>query len=83
MSRVSINRAQGFVNPLPFFIQVDPMLFRDYLSLGLIILSIVNRVLISRELLMDQSPENAWRLKKRVFRNLQMVGITYLIWVLV
>jgi hypothetical protein len=36
-------------------------------------------VLISRELLMDQSPENVWRLKKRLFRNLQMGGITYLI----
>jgi 4-hydroxybenzoate polyprenyltransferase len=68
-----------FVNPLPFFIQVDPRLFRDYLFLGLVMLSVSNRVLISRELLMDQSPENVWRLKKRLFRNLQMGGITYLI----
>ncbi len=68
-----------FVNPLPFFIQVDPRLFRDYLFLGLVMLSVANRVLISRELLMDQSPENVWRLKKRLFRNLQMGGITYLI----
>jgi 4-hydroxybenzoate polyprenyltransferase len=68
-----------FVNPLPFFIQVDSRLFRDYLFLGLVMLSVANRVLISRELLMDQSPENVWRLKKRLFRNLQMGGITYLI----
>ncbi len=68
-----------FVNPLPFFIQVDPRLFRDYLFLGLVMLSVANRLLISRELLMDQSPENVWRLKKRLFRNLQMGGITYLI----
>ncbi len=68
-----------FVNPLPFFIQVDPRLFRDYLFLGLVMLSVANRLLISRELLIDQSPENVWRLKKRLFRNLQMGGITYLI----
>jgi 4-hydroxybenzoate polyprenyltransferase len=72
-----------FVNPLPFFVQVDPRLFRDYLFLGLVLFSIANRVLISRELLLDQSPENVWRLKKRLFRNLQMGGITYLIGFLV
>ena len=72
-----------FVNPLPFFIPGDPRLFRDYLFLGLVMLSVVNRVLISRELLMDQSPENVLRLKKRLFRNLQMGGITYLIGFLV
>lgn len=72
-----------FVNPLPFFIHVDPRLFRDYLFLGLVMLSVVNRVLISRELLMDQSPENVWKLKKRVFRNLQLGGICYLVGFLV
>jgi len=72
-----------FVNPLPFFVQVDPRLFRDYLFLGLVMFSVANRVLISRELLMDQSPENVRRLKKRLFRNLQMGGITYLIGFLV
>jgi len=72
-----------FVNPLPFFIQVDPRLFRDYLFLGFVMLSVTNRLLISRELLKDQSPENVWRLKKRLFRNLQMGGICYLIGFLV
>lgn len=72
-----------FVNPLPFFIQVDPRLFRDYLFLGLVMLSVANRVMISRELLMDQSPENVWRLKKRLFRNLQIGGMCYLVGFLV
>ena len=39
--------------------------------------------LISRDLLKDQSPENVWVLKKRVFRNLQLGGICYLIGFLV
>ena len=68
-----------FVNPLPFFVHIDPRLFRDYLFLGLVMLSVANRVIISRELLMDQSPENVWRLKKRLFRNLQIGGVCYLI----
>jgi len=76
---VTIGIGAVFVNPLPFFIHVDPRLFRDYLFLGLVMLSVANRVIISRELLMDQSPENVWRLKKRLFRNLQIGGVCYLI----
>jgi 4-hydroxybenzoate polyprenyltransferase len=72
-----------FANPLPFFICVDSRLFRDYLFLGLILVPIFNRLRISWALLRDQSPENIHRLKKRLFRNLQLGGLCYLIGFLV
>ncbi len=70
-------------DPLPFFIQIDPRLFGDYLFLALILLPVVNRLRISRSLLRDQSPENIFHLKKRAFRNLQLGCLCYLIGFLV
>jgi 4-hydroxybenzoate polyprenyltransferase len=66
-------------NTLPFFIQVDTRLYRDYLFLALIAIPILNRLLISRDLLRDQSSENIHQLKKKTFRNLQLGGLCYLI----
>jgi 4-hydroxybenzoate polyprenyltransferase len=72
-----------FVNPLPFFISVDPNLFRDPIFLALILIPVFNRLRISRSLLLDQSPENISDLKNRLFRNLQIGGLCYLIGFLV
>ncbi|MCW4050324.1 MAG: UbiA family prenyltransferase [Candidatus Bathyarchaeota archaeon] len=72
-----------FADPLPFFIHIDTRLFGDYLFLALILMPIVNRLRISRSLLDDQSPENIFHLKKRLFRNLQLGGLCYLIGFLV
>ena len=66
-------------DPLPFFVSVDPRLFGDYVFLALILVPVVNRVLISRALLLDHSPENIRGLRKRLFRNLQLGGVCYLI----
>lgn len=66
-------------DPLPFFINVDQRLFGDYLFLALILLPVINRIRISRSLLSDHSPENVFILKKRLFRNLQLGGLIYLI----
>jgi 4-hydroxybenzoate polyprenyltransferase len=66
-------------NILPFFLNVDPRLFRDYLFLALILAPVANRIWISRALINDYSPENIMRLKGRLFRNLQLGGICYLI----
>jgi 4-hydroxybenzoate polyprenyltransferase len=66
-------------DPLPFFIELDSRLSGDYLFLLLILLPVINRLLISRSLLKDQSPENIFRLKKKVFRNLQLGCLCYLI----
>jgi 4-hydroxybenzoate polyprenyltransferase len=67
------------VDPLPFFIEIDSRLSGDYLFLSLILLPVINRLFISRALLKDQSPENIFRLKKRIFRNLQLGCLCYLI----
>jgi 4-hydroxybenzoate polyprenyltransferase len=67
------------VDPLPFFIEIDSRLSGDYLFLSLILLPVFNRLFISKSLLKDQSPENIFRLKKRIFRNLQLGCLCYLI----
>ncbi len=66
-------------DPLPFFFDIDPRLKGDYLFLILILIPVVNRLLISRSLLNDQSKENIFRLKKRVFRNLLIGCLCYTI----
>ena len=66
-------------DPLPFFVSVDPRLFGDYIFLALILVPVANRILISRELLLDHSPENIRGLRRRLFRNLQLGGVCYLI----
>jgi 4-hydroxybenzoate polyprenyltransferase len=66
-------------DPLPFFIKIDPRLFGDVFFLGLILLPIFNRLNISRALLEDPTPRNILRLKKRLFRNLQLGGLCYLV----
>lgn len=68
-----------FANPLPFFYHLDHRLFGDYLFLTLILVPVVNRLWISRALFLDHSPENIMHLKKRLFRNLQLGGVCYLI----
>jgi len=67
------------VDPLPFFIEIDSRLSGDYLFLSLILLPVINRLFISRALLKDHSPENIFRLKRRIFRNLQLGCLCYLI----
>ena len=67
------------IDPLPFFIEIDSRLSGDYLFLSLILLPVINRLFISRSLLNDHSPENIFRLKKRIFRNLQLGCLCYLI----
>ncbi|UCD45387.1 MAG: UbiA family prenyltransferase [Candidatus Bathyarchaeota archaeon] len=71
------------VDPLPYFVMVDPRLHGDTLFLLLILVPVILRLSISFSLYRDQSRENVLRLKKRAFRNLQlgclcfMVGILY------
>ena len=66
------------VNLLPFFVNVDPRLYRDTLFLILIIAPMVSRLSITRSLLADQSRENIFRLKRRVFRNIQLGCLCFL-----
>lgn len=70
------------VNPLPFFINIDTRLHRDYLYLILILIPIIFRINISKSLSKDQSPESIFSLKKRVFRNIQLGCMCFLIGIL-
>ena len=76
---ILIGAGAVLANSFPFFILVDPRLFGDHLFLALTLLLVVNRLRISRSLLDDRSPENIFHLKKRLFRNLQLGGLCYLI----
>ena len=67
-----------FVNLLPFFVNLDPRLYRDTLFLLLIMAPLVSRVSITRSLLADQSRKNIFHLKQRVFRNIQLGAFCFL-----
>ena len=67
------------IDPLPFFIHVDPRLYGDYLFLFLILIPVISRIGISKSLFEDQSKENIFRLKKKVFRNIQLGCVCFLI----
>jgi 4-hydroxybenzoate polyprenyltransferase len=75
----TIGLGSVLANPFPFFLNVDSRLFRDNIFLFLILAPIINRILISKDLINDYSPENIIRLKSRLFRNLQLGGVCYLI----
>lgn len=71
-----------FVDPLPYFVMIDPRLYGDPVFLLLIITVVASRLSISLALYRDHSRENVFRLKKRAFRNLQLGCICFLIGVL-
>lgn len=67
------------VDPLPYFVMVDPRLHGDALFLLLILVPVILRLSISISLYRDQSRENVLRLKKRAFRNLQLGCLCFLV----
>jgi 4-hydroxybenzoate polyprenyltransferase len=82
MLSVIIGLGAVVVNPIPFFICFDPRLFHDHLFLVLVLISVINRLIISINLLRDQSSDNIKKLKNRLFRNLQLGGFGYIIGIL-
>lgn len=70
------------VDPLPYFVMVDPRLHGDALFLLLILVPVILRLSISISLYRDQSRENVLRLKKRAFRNLQLGCLCFLVGIL-
>jgi 4-hydroxybenzoate polyprenyltransferase len=71
-----------FVDPLPFFIMIDPRLYRDSVFLLLMITIVASRLFISLSLYRDHSRENVLRLKKRAFRNIQLGCVCFLVGIL-
>lgn len=70
------------LDPLPFFIMIDPRLYLGYAFLLLILIPIVSYFFISKSLMKDQSKKNVFQLKKRVFVTMQVGCMAYLIGVL-
>lgn len=71
------------LSPLPFFIGIENRLRGDSLFLVLALVSVVDRARVLRGLTLDQSPNKVLELKGRLFRNLQVSGLVYLIGILV
>ena len=70
------------MDPLPFFIMIDPRLYMDYVFFLLILIPVASYFFISKSLIRNQSKKNAFELKKRVFLTMQVGCMAYLIGVL-
>lgn len=70
------------LDPLPFFVMIDPRLFLDYAFLSLILIPVASYFFMSKSLIKDQTKENVFRLKKRVSMTMQVGCMAYLIGVL-
>ena len=70
------------LDPLPFFVMIDPRLYLDYAFLLLILIPVVSYFFISKSLIKDQSKKSVFQLKKRVFVTMQVGCMAYLIGVL-
>lgn len=70
------------LDPLPFFLQIDLRLYRDYLFLILILIPVASYFFISKSLIEDQSPKNIVQLKRRIVGTMQVGTLAYLIGVL-
>lgn len=72
-----------FLDPLPFFIKIDPRLYLDIYFLILIMIPVISYIFLSRSLFKNQSKENVMRLRNLVFIIMQIGTISYLIGVLI
>ena len=70
------------LDPLPFFVMIDPRLHFDYVFLFFILIPVVFYFFISRSLIQNQSIDNISRLRRRVFYTMQIGCIAYLVGVL-
>jgi geranylgeranylglycerol-phosphate geranylgeranyltransferase len=70
------------LDPLPFFVIIDPRLHFDYVFLFLILIPVVSYFFISRSLIQNQSIDNIKRLRRTVFYTMQIGCIAYLVGVL-
>ncbi len=70
------------LDPLPFFVMIDPRLYGDYVFLLCILIPVLSYSLVSKSLLRDQSKRSIFQLKKRVFFTMQAGCIAYLLGVL-
>lgn len=68
-----------FMDPLPVFINIDSRLSHDYIFLILIMIPVISYIFVVRSLLKDQSKDNIFRLKKRIYLIMQIGCVAYLV----
>ncbi|MFW6150311.1 MAG: UbiA family prenyltransferase [Chloroflexota bacterium] len=71
------------MDPLPFFLPIDPRLYLDYVFLALIAVPVISYVFVNRSLRRDDSVANVVCLKKLVLGIMQVGCLAYLVGVLV
>lgn len=71
------------LDPLPFFLNIDPRLYLDYMFLMLILIPVIFYIILSRSLLKKQSRFNILKLRGLVFFIMQFGSISYLLGVLI
>ena len=70
------------LDPLPFFVMIDPRLYTDYAFLLLILIPVISYFFISKLLMKDQSKKSIFQLNKRLSATMQIGCMAYLIGVL-
>jgi geranylgeranylglycerol-phosphate geranylgeranyltransferase len=71
------------LDPLPFFIKIDPHLHFDIYFLILIMIPVISYIFLSRSLFNNRSKENVMKLRTLVFIIMQIGMISYLIGALI
>jgi geranylgeranylglycerol-phosphate geranylgeranyltransferase len=67
------------LDPLPFFLEIEPLLHRDVVFLSLISFPVISYALASFSLFEDQSIERITRLKQQLFFTMQVGSLVYII----
>ncbi len=71
------------LDPLPFFLNIDPRLYLDFMFLMLILIPVIFYIILSRSLLKNQNRVNIIKLRGWVFFIMQFGSISYLLGVLI
>jgi geranylgeranylglycerol-phosphate geranylgeranyltransferase len=70
------------LDPLPFFVNMDPRLYRDWLFLVLVLIPVLSYLFLCRALLRDQSTKKVLELRKKTLTVMQLGSLAYLTGVL-
>ncbi len=71
------------LDPLPFFVNMDPRLYRDWFFLALILIPVLSYLFLCRALFRDQSAKKILDLRKKTLTIMQLGSLAYLTGVLI
>ena len=70
------------LDPLPFFFNIDPRLYRDWLFLVLVLIPVLSYLFLCRGLLRDRSAKKVLYMRKKTLTVMQLGSLGYLAGVL-